>query len=66
MVIRGYGDQTNFNGNGYKAYYNDISLTDADGTTRLMKLTILTSATLKYSKGRLQAFTAQTLRAFSA
>ena len=35
VAIRGYGVQTNFNGNGFKAYYNDISLTDADGTTAL-------------------------------
>ncbi len=35
VIIRGYGDQTNFNGVGYKAYYNDVPLTDADGTTVL-------------------------------
>ena len=33
LVIRGYGNQTNFNGIGFKAYLNGISLTDADGTT---------------------------------
>jgi iron complex outermembrane receptor protein len=33
MVIRGYGNSTNFNGMGYKAYLNGIPLTDADGTT---------------------------------
>lgn len=35
MIIRGYGNQTNFNGIGYKAYYNDVPLTDADGSTVL-------------------------------
>ena len=35
IVIRGYGNQTNFNGVGYKAYLNDVPLTDADGTTFL-------------------------------
>ncbi|MCX6215892.1 TonB-dependent receptor [Spirosoma sp.] len=35
IVIRGYGNQTNFNGVGYKAYLNDIPLTDGDGTTFL-------------------------------
>jgi iron complex outermembrane receptor protein len=33
IVIRGYGNSTNFNGVGYKAYLNGIPLTDADGTT---------------------------------
>jgi len=35
IVIRGYGNQTNTNGIGYKAYLNGIPLTDADGTTIL-------------------------------
>jgi iron complex outermembrane receptor protein len=35
IVIRGYGNQTNTNGSGYKAYYNGIPITDADGTTIL-------------------------------
>jgi iron complex outermembrane receptor protein len=35
ILIRGYGNQNNFNGIGYKAYYDDIPLTDADGTTLL-------------------------------
>jgi iron complex outermembrane receptor protein len=35
IVLRGYGNATNFNGVGYKAYLNDIPLTDADGTTFL-------------------------------
>ncbi len=35
IVLRGYGNSTNFNGVGYKAYLNDMPLTDADGTTFL-------------------------------
>ncbi len=35
IVMRGYGNQTNNNGVGYKAYLNDIPLTDADGSTTL-------------------------------
>ncbi len=35
IVLRGYGNETNFNGYGYKAYLNGIPLTDADGTTIL-------------------------------
>lgn len=33
VLIRGYGSQNNNFGTGYKAYLNDIPLTDADGTT---------------------------------
>ncbi len=36
IVMRGYGNQTNTNnGIGYKAYLNDVPLTDADGSTTL-------------------------------
>lgn len=35
IVLRGYGNETNFNGAGYKAYLNGIPITDADGTTFL-------------------------------
>src|SRR4051794_12498394 len=35
ITIRGYGNSTNFNGTGYKAYLNGIPLTDAEGTTIL-------------------------------
>ncbi len=51
MVIRGYGDQTNFNGNGYKAYYNDISLTDADGTTALDEVDYTNLSNVEVFKG---------------
>ena len=35
ITIRGYGNSTNFNGTGYKAYVNGIPITDAEGTTIL-------------------------------
>ena len=35
IILRGYGNQNNNTGVGYKAYYNDIPVTDADGTTVL-------------------------------
>ena len=35
ITIRGYGNATNFNGTGYKAYLNGIPITDAEGTTIL-------------------------------
>src|SRR4051812_3549981 len=35
ITIRGYGNGTNFNGTGYKAYLNGIPITDAEGTTIL-------------------------------
>ncbi len=31
ITIRGYGNRTNFEGSGYKAYLNGIPLTDAEG-----------------------------------
>ncbi|MCE1165185.1 MAG: TonB-dependent receptor, partial [Bacteroidetes bacterium] len=51
MSIRGYGVQTNFNGNGYKAYYNDISLTDADGTTALDEVDYTNLGNVEVYKG---------------
>ncbi|WP_212004705.1 TonB-dependent receptor [Chitinophaga sp. HK235] len=35
ITLRGYGNGTNFNGTGYKAYLNGIPVTDAEGTTIL-------------------------------
>lgn len=35
ITIRGYGNRTNFDGSGYKAYLNDIPVTDAEGVTTL-------------------------------
>lgn len=51
LAIRGYGLQTNFNGNGYKAYYNDISLTDADGTTALDEVDYTNLSSVEVFKG---------------
>ncbi|MBV6522435.1 MAG: Vitamin B12 transporter BtuB [Gemmatimonadaceae bacterium] len=35
ITIRGYGNRTNFDGSGYKAYLNGIPVTDAEGVTML-------------------------------
>ncbi|WP_461413618.1 TonB-dependent receptor [Gemmatimonas sp.] len=35
ITIRGYGNRSNFDGSGYKAYLNGIPLTDAEGITVL-------------------------------
>ena len=51
MSIRGYGVQTNFNGNGFKAYYNDISLTDAAGTTALDEVDYTNLSNIEVYKG---------------
>ncbi len=51
IVIRGYGNQTNFNGIGYKAYYNDIPLTDADGTTIMDDIDFTTLGRIEVFKG---------------
>lgn len=59
IVIRGYGNQTNFNGIGYKAYYNDIPLTDADGSTIMDDIDFTTLGRIEVLKVLLQAFTEQ-------
>lgn len=51
LVIRGYGTHTNFNGIGYKAYFNNISLTDADGTTTMDDIDFTTLGKLEVIKG---------------
>ena len=51
IVIRGYGNSTNFNGIGYKAYFNNISLTDADGTTTMDDIDFTTLGKLEVIKG---------------
>jgi iron complex outermembrane receptor protein len=51
IVIRGYGNQTNFNGVGYKAYLNDIPLTDGDGTTFLDDIDYTTLSRVEVLKG---------------
>ena len=35
ITIRGYGNRTNFDGSGYKAYLNGVPVTDAEGVTML-------------------------------
>ncbi len=51
LGIRGYGFLTNFNGNGYKAYYNDIALTDADATTSLDEVDYTNLSLVEVIKG---------------
>lgn len=51
LAIRGYGLETRFNGNGYKAYYNDIPLTDADGTTALDEVDYTNLSSVEVYKG---------------
>lgn len=51
LVIRGYGNQTNFNGIGFKAYLNGISLTDADGTTTFDDIDFTTLGKVEVIKG---------------
>lgn len=51
IVIRGYGNETNFNGNGYKAYLNGIPVTDADGTTFLDDIDFTNLGRLEVIKG---------------
>ena len=51
IVIRGYGNQTNFNGVGYKAYLNDIPLTDGDGTTFLDDVDFTSLSRVEVIKG---------------
>ncbi len=51
IILRGYGNQNNFNGVGYKAYYNDIPLTDADGTTNLDDIDFATLGRVEVFRG---------------
>lgn len=51
IILRGYGNQNNFNGVGYKAYYNDIPLTDADGTTNLDDIDFATLGRIEVFRG---------------
>ncbi len=51
IVIRGYGNQSNLIGSGYKAYYNGIPLTDADGTTLLDDVDFATLGRVEVFKG---------------
>jgi iron complex outermembrane receptor protein len=51
ITIRGYGNGTNFNGTGYKAYLNNIPLTDAEGNTILDDVDISTLGRVAVIKG---------------
>ncbi len=51
IILRGYGNQNNVNGIGYKAYYNDIPLTDADGTTNLDDIDFATLGRVEVFRG---------------
>src|SRR5215831_9851369 len=51
IVIRGYGNETNFNGLGYKAYLNGIPVTDADGTTFLDDIDFTNLGRIEVIKG---------------
>ena len=51
IILRGYGNQNNNNGIGYKAYYNDIPLTDADGTTNLDEVDFATLGRIEVFRG---------------
>lgn len=51
IILRGYGNQNNINGIGYKAYYNDIPLTDADGTTNLDDVDYATLGRIEVFRG---------------
>ena len=51
IILRGYGNQNNNNGVGYKAYYNDIPVTDADGTTILDDIDFATLGRVEVFKG---------------
>jgi iron complex outermembrane receptor protein len=51
IILRGYGNQNNFNGIGYKAYFNDIPLTEADGTTNLDDIDFATLGRVEVFRG---------------
>jgi iron complex outermembrane receptor protein len=51
IVLRGYGNETNFNGNGYKAYLNGMPITDADGTTFLDDIDFTNLGRVEITKG---------------
>ncbi len=51
ILLRGYGNQNNNAGIGYKAYYNDIPLTDADGTTNLDDIDFATLGRVELFRG---------------
>lgn len=51
ITIRGYGNSTNFNGTGYRAYLDDIPLTDAEGATILDDVDVSTLSGVEVIRG---------------
>ncbi|MGC8750412.1 TonB-dependent receptor [Hydrotalea sp.] len=51
IIIRGYGNTTNFNGLGYQVYLNNIPLTDATGVTILDDIDFSTIGRVEVFKG---------------
>lgn len=51
IIIRGYGNSTNFNGKGYKAYLNGIPITTASGTTILDDIDFSNLGSVEVIKG---------------
>lgn len=51
ITIRGYGNDTNFNGTGYKAYINGVPITDASGATILDDVDFSTLGKVEVIKG---------------
>lgn len=51
ITIRGYGNGTNFNGTGYKAYINGIPITDASGNTIMDDIDFSTLGKVEVIKG---------------
>ncbi len=51
IIIRGYGNNTNFNGQGYQVYLNNIPITDATGTTIMDDIDFSTLGKVEVFKG---------------
>jgi iron complex outermembrane receptor protein len=51
ITIRGYGNASNFNGSGYKAYFNGIPITDAEGVTILDDVDVATLGRVEVVRG---------------
>jgi iron complex outermembrane receptor protein len=51
LVIRGYGNSTNFNGTGIKTYFNGIPITDAEGATIFDDIDFSTLGKVEIIKG---------------
>lgn len=51
IIIRGYGNNTNFNGQGYQVLLNNIPVTDATGTTIMDDIDFATLGKVEVFKG---------------